>query len=94
MGAMTCWSLDYGYMVDGGDVYTRKELQDLNIPEGKVKVTVIVSEDRRTGGVRAHMVSAKGNSDPWVAKRIKDDLEEFGYGGVPVVLKTDQELRC
>ena len=36
-------------------------------------------------------VSAKGNGDPWVAGKIKDHVEEFGYGGAPVRIKSDQE---
>ena len=35
--------------------------------------------------------SAKGNGDPWIAGKIKDDIEEFGYGGAPVRIKSDQE---
>ena len=53
--------------------------------------TVLVSEDLATGGIRAHLVSAKGNGDPWIARKIKDDIEEFGYGGAPVRIKSDQE---
>ena len=36
-------------------------------------------------------VSAKGNGDSWIAGKIKDDIEEFGYGGAPVRIKSDQE---
>ena len=28
---------------------------------------------------------------PWIAGKIKDDIEEFGYGGAPVRIKSDQE---
>ena len=34
---------------------------------------------------------AKGNGDPWIAGKIKDDIEEVGYGGAPVRIKSDQE---
>ena len=44
-----------------------------------------------TGGIRAHLVSAKGNGDPWMAGKIKDDIEEFGHGGAPGRIKSDQE---
>ena len=37
------------------------------------------------------LVSAKGNGDPWIAGKIKDDIEEFGYGGAPVRINSDQE---
>ena len=40
-----------------------------------------------SGGIRAHLVSAKGNGDPWIAGKIKGDIEEFGYGGAPVRVK-------
>ena len=57
----------------------------------KTRDTVLVSEDLATGGIRAHLVAAKGNGDPWIAGKIKDDIEEFGYGGAPVRIKSDQE---
>ena len=50
----------------------------------KMRGTVLVSEDLATGGVRAHLVWAKGIGDPWIAGRVKDDIEEIGYGGAPV----------
>ena len=52
---------------------------------------VLVSEDLATGGIRAHLVLAKGNGDTWIKGKIKDDIEEFGYGGAPVRIKSDQE---
>ena len=51
----------------------------------------MVSEDLATGGIRAHFVLAKGNGDPWIAGKIKDDIEEFGYGGAFVRIRSDQE---
>ena len=36
-------------------------------------------------------VSAKGDGDPWMAGKIKDDIEEFGFGGALVRIKSDQE---
>ena len=59
--------------------------------EIKIKDTVLVSEDLATGGIRAHLVLAKGNGDPWIAGKIKDDIEEFGCVGAPVRIKSDQE---
>ena len=58
---------------------------------GKTRDTVLVSEDLATGGIRAHLVLAKGSGDPWIAGKIKDDIEEFGYGGALVRVKSDQE---
>ena len=57
----------------------------------KTRDTVLVSEDLATGGIREHLVLAKGNGDPWIAGKIKDDIEEVGYGGAPVRIKSDQE---
>ena len=57
----------------------------------KTRDTVLVSEDLATGGIRAHHVLAKGSGDPWIAGKIKDDIEEFGYGGALVRIKSDQE---
>ena len=57
----------------------------------KTRDTVLVSEDLATGGIRAHLVLAKGNGDPWIAGKIKDDIEEFGYGVVLLRIKSDQE---
>ena len=53
--------------------------------------TVLVSEGQATGGIRAHLDLARGNGDPWIAGKIRDDIEEFGYGGAPVRIKSDQE---
>ena len=33
----------------------------------------------------------KRNGDPWIAGKIMDDMEEFGYGGALVRIKSDQE---
>ena len=33
----------------------------------------------------------KETETPWIAGKIKDDIEEFGYGGVLVRTKSDQE---
>ena len=86
---MTNWSIDYAFMIDTGDLCTREEME--RVGWDKIRDTVLVSEDLATGGIRAHLVSAKGNGDPWIAGKIKDDIEEFGYGGTPVRTRSDQE---
>ena len=75
--------------IDTGDLCTREEME--RVGWDKTRDTALVSEDLATGGIRAHLVSAKGNGDPWIARKIKDDIEEFGYGGAPVRIKSDQE---
>ena len=86
---MTTWSIDYAFMSDNGDLCTREEME--RVGWGKTRDTVLVSEDLATGGIRARLVSAKGNGDTWMAGMIKDDIEEFGYSGAPVRIKSDQE---
>ena len=86
---MTTWSIDYAFMIDTGALCTKKEME--RVVWDKTSDTVLVSEDLAPGGIRAHLVLAKGNGDPWMAGKIKDDIEEFGYGGAPVRIKSDQE---
>ena len=86
---MTTWSIDYAFMIDKSDLCTKEEME--RVGWGKTRDTVLVTEDLATRGIRAHLVSAKGNGDPWIAGKIKDDIEEFGYGGAPVRIKADQE---
>ena len=57
----------------------------------KTRDTVLVSEVLAIGGIREHLVLAHGNGDPEIAGKIKDDIEEFGYGGALVRIKSDQE---
>ena len=78
---MTTWSIDYAFMIDNGDLCTKEEME--RVGWDKTRDTVLASEDLATGGIRAHLVSAKGNGDPWIAGKIKDDIEEFEYGGAP-----------
>ena len=76
-------------MIDNGDLCTREEME--RVGWDKTRDTVLVSEDLDTGGFRAHIVLANGNGDPWMAGKIKDDIEEFGYGGALVRVNSDQE---
>ena len=82
---MTTWSIDCAFVIDNG----KEEME--RVGWDKTRDTVLVSEDLATGGIRAHLVSAKGNGDPWIARKIKDDIEEFGYGGALFRVKSDQE---
>ena len=76
-------------MTDNGDLCTREEME--RVGWDRTRDAVLVSEDLATGRIRAHLVLAKGNGDPWIAGKIKDDIEEIGYGGAPVRIKSDQE---
>ena len=70
---ITTWSIDYAFMIDNGDLCTREEME--RVGWDKTRDTVLVSEDLATGGIRAHLVLAKGNGDTWIAGKIKDDIE-------------------
>ena len=76
-------------MIDNGDLCTREEME--RVGWDRTRDTVLVSEDLATGGFRANFVLAKGNGDTWIAGNIKDDIEEFGYGGALIRIKSDQE---
>ena len=87
---MTTWSIDYAFMIDNGDLCTREEME--RVGWHMARDTVLVSEDQATGGIRAQGDLARGNGDPWIAGKIKDDIEELGYGGAPVRIKRQQSL--
>ena len=70
---ITTWSIDYAFMFDNDDLCTREEME--RVGWDKTTDTVLVSDDLATGGIRAHLVLAKGNGDPWIAGKIKDDIE-------------------
>ena len=76
-------------MIDNSEMCTREEME--RVGWDRTRDTVLVSEDLATGGIRAHLVLAKGNGHPWIAGKIKDDIQEFGYGGALVRIKSDQE---
>ena len=86
---ITTWSIDYAFMIDNGDLCTREEME--RVGWDKTRDTVLVSENLATGGIRAHVNLARGNGDPWIAGKIKDDIGEFGYGGAFVCVKSAQE---
>ena len=69
---MTTWSIDYAF---NGDLCTRQEIK--RVGWDKTRDTVLVSEDLATGGIRAHLVSAKENGNPWKAGKIKDDTKNL-----------------
>ena len=85
---MTTWSIDFAFMIDTGDICAQERRWN-ELDGNKTRDTVLVSEDLAIGGIRAHLVSAKGNGDPWIAGKI--NIEEFGYGGALVLIRSDQE---
>ena len=54
------------------------------------KVVVLVSRDRGSGGVCAHVVPQKVAGSGWIVKQHDRDLKKFGHRG-KIVLKSDNE---
>ena len=88
--AMTTWAMDYTFLTEDFEFLTKAEFEKYAHKE-KVKDIVLVCDDRRSGGVKAHLVEHKGLLDTWISGRVAEDLAEFGYRGVGVCIKSDQE---
>ena len=88
--AMTTWSMDYTFLTEDFELLTRTEFENYAHKE-KVKDIVLVCDDRRSGGVKAHLVEHKGRLDTWISSRVAEDLAEFGLRGVGVCCKSDEE---
>ena len=89
-GAISSWSMDYTFLTEDFELLTRTEAEE-HAYKDKIKDTVLVSADRKTGGIKAHLVQCKGLGDKWIAAKTVEDLNEFGYNGVDICIKTDQE---
>ena len=81
--------MDYAFLTQDDDLVGRKVMETME-PE-KVKATVLVCHDSKSGGIKAHVVKSKGIGDTWIAGRIIKDVEEVGYGGCAIKIKCDQE---
>ena len=88
--AMTTFAIDYTFLTEDFELLTREQADKLE-DKTKIKDTVMVADDRKTGGAKAHLVECKGNGDTWIARRLAEDLVEFGYAAVDVCIKSDQE---
>ena len=55
------------------------------------KVTVLVSKDRNSGGICAHVVPMKGTGGGGIVQQYERDLRKFGRRG-KVILRSDGEL--
>ena len=84
---ITTWSIDYAFMIDNGDLCIREEMERVGWDETRHSVG-----ERGSGHWRNPCTSCLGK---WkrrhVDGKIKDDIEEFGYGGALVRIKSDQE---
>ena len=85
-GTVTTWSMDYCFITEEAETEEERPGDD-----DRIKDTIMVCHDRRTGGVQAYLVNCKGNGDPWIADRITKDMENYGYGAADVRVKCDQE---
>ena len=79
-GAMTTWAMDYTFLTDDFDLLTRTEAEKLE-DKSKIEDTVLVCDDRRSGGAKAHLVECKGIGDSWVARRFEQPKVGFYKGG-------------
>ena len=75
--ATTTISMDYMYL-------TGKNKEDDKYP-------ILVMVDRKTKAIVGHAVQCKGSKDDWAIKRVLLDIEDFGYAGIKIILKSDQE---
>ena len=89
-GAVTTWSMDYTYITEEWELITEAKAETEEYGP-KRKRTVMVSEDRKTGGITAHVVNCKGSADGWIVGRLVQDTEDFGYNGCQIRIKNDQE---
>lgn len=55
------------------------------------KATVLFSDDMRSGRMTAHVVAARRAVDGWVARRVKEDMVEFGLERARISIRADQE---
>ena len=88
--AMTTFAIDYTFLTEDFELLTKDQAEQYEYKD-KIKDIVLVADDRKTGGAKAHLVECKGNGDAWIARRLAEDLVEFGYGAADVCLKSDQE---
>ena len=86
----TTWAFDYTFVTEDFKSLTKDEANQA-IYRDKAKDIVMVSDDRGSGGLKAHLVNCKGLQDGWIDKRMADDIAEFGYPGAGVKTKCDQE---
>ena len=88
--AITTFSMDYAFLTEDFELLTKDQHENYAYKD-KVKDVVLVCDDRRSGGVRAHLVEHKGLGDRWISGKVVEDMAEFGYRGTAVCIKSDQE---
>lgn len=83
--------MDYCYITEDLLVITEDEIEKQPELKERVRDTILVSNDRGTGMVTAHVVERKGSGDEWQVRRVVKDIEEAGYKGCIIRRLTDQE---
>ena len=53
---------------------------------------ILVVKDWRNKAIFAHAVPRKGGGDKWIVKRLVEDLDGLGYGGMKISIRSDQEV--
>ena len=75
--------MDYTFFTKDFELLTHTEAEGYAYQD-QIKDPVLVSTDRKTGGVKAHLVQCKGLGDSWIAARTLEDLNECGYHGAGI----------
>ena len=86
----TTWAFDYTFLTEDFELLTKTEAEAPAYKD-KAKDVVMVSDDRSSGGVKAHLVECKGLKDGWIDTCTVQDISDFGYRGADIRLKCDQE---
>ena len=79
----TTWAFDYTFLTEDFELLTKDEANQ-PIYRDKLKDVVMVSDDRSSGGVKAHLVNCKGLQDGWIDGRLAEDIADFGYRGADI----------
>ena len=61
---------------------------------GDGSLTVVVARERDSKMMLSEVVPTKGSSGKFAATRVEAFIREIGYGGAPIILRTDQEPAC
>ena len=91
--AVTTWSVDYSYFTTEGHPipHRNQTLIEVARSRGKLCPAVVALYDRKTKTGYLHQTISKGRSDRYIVGRSVEDIDEAGYIGQRIVLKSDQE---
>ena len=81
--------MDYGFLQEA---IIEEEEEFTESSEVRASMTVLIVLETMCDSVWTYATAAKGyQSDPWLPKKIHDDLTTVGLGLVRIVVKTDTE---